>query len=134
MHVARSQLGRQTVTLAIEQQQRVITHGLEVPVVGAILLFAVDRNLGRIHVQHCSVRRIDRFCIADQLSVYPCQPSEVFLLSQKFRLEGLQPGRQCCPSIPILLGTDQPERRILGELLGIVHILVARQATVHGLP
>ena len=56
VHVSRTELRRQTVAVSIKQQQRVITHGLEVPVVGAILLFAVDRNLGRIHVQHGSVQ------------------------------------------------------------------------------
>ena len=61
VHVARSQLGRQTVTLAIEQQQRVITGGLEVPVVGTLLLLAVDRNLGRVHVQHHPLRGIHSF-------------------------------------------------------------------------
>ena len=111
-----------------------VTGGLKVPVVGALLLFAVDRNLGRIHIQHLSVRRTQHLCLADQFPVQPCQPREVLLFSQQLRLEGLQPGWQGCPSIPILLGTDQPERRILGEMLGIVHILVSSQATVHGLP
>jgi len=45
VHVAGPQLGCQTVTLAVEQQQRVIAGGLKVAVVGAVLLLAVDRNL-----------------------------------------------------------------------------------------
>ncbi len=59
----------------------------EVPVVGALLLLPIDRNLGRVHVQHSSVRRTQRFCLADQFPVQSCQPGEVPLLSQQFRLE-----------------------------------------------
>jgi hypothetical protein len=40
MDVAGAELGGETVTLAIEQQQRVITGGLEVSIVGALLLLA----------------------------------------------------------------------------------------------
>jgi hypothetical protein len=36
--------------------------------------------------------------------------------------------------VPDLLGTDQPERRILREPLGIVHIFVFRQPAVNRLP
>jgi hypothetical protein len=49
--VAGPRLCRQTVALAVEPQQRVIAGGLEVSVVGALLLLAVDRDLGRVHVQ-----------------------------------------------------------------------------------
>jgi hypothetical protein len=45
VYVARSQLRCQTVALAIEQQQRVIAGGLEVPVVGTVLLFSIDSRV-----------------------------------------------------------------------------------------
>ena len=61
---------------------------------------------------HLYLRRIQRFCFANQFPVHPCQPWEVPILGQQVRLEGLQPGWQCCPSIPDLLGADQPEGRI----------------------
>jgi hypothetical protein len=77
---------------------------------------------------------MDRFCFADQFPVQPCQPREVFLLGQNIRLEGLQPRCQCRSSIPDLLRTDQSEGRILAKPLGIIHILVSSQATVHRLP
>ena len=57
--IARTQLGGQKVSLVIEQQQRVITSRFEVPVVGAFLLLAVDRDLGAVHVQHYTLPRID---------------------------------------------------------------------------
>src|SRR5436309_3847237 len=56
--VAEPELGRQTVALAIEQQQRVIAGRFEVAVVGAVLLLAVNRNPGRIHVQNNPLRGI----------------------------------------------------------------------------
>jgi hypothetical protein len=56
-------------------------------------------------------------------------------------LESLQAGGQRRLTIPPvtgpqtgnLLGTDQPKRRILREPLGVVHILIARDAAVDGL-
>ena len=50
--VARAQFRRQAVALVVEQQQRMIAGGLEVSVVGALLLAAVDRDFGAVHVQH----------------------------------------------------------------------------------
>jgi len=41
-----SLVGHQAVTLAVEQPQPVVASGLEVAVVGAVLLLAVDRDLG----------------------------------------------------------------------------------------
>ncbi len=41
------------------KQQGVIAGGLEVPVIGALLLAAVNRDLGAVHVQHHAVGRIE---------------------------------------------------------------------------
>src|ERR1039458_1996082 len=38
------------------------------------------------------------------------------------------------PSIPDLLRADQPERRIVGKLLGVVHVFVSCQSAIDGLP
>src|ERR1019366_5025537 len=73
---------------------------------------------------------MDRFCLADQFPVQPRQPREVPLRGQQLRLESLQPGCQCCATLPDLLRTDQPEGRILGEPFRIVHIFVTSQAAV----
>ena len=50
------------------------------------------------------------------------------------RLERVHSRRQSRPALPELLRPDQPERRIVGEALRIVHVLVARQPPVHRLP
>jgi hypothetical protein len=52
VHVAGPQLRRQAIAFAVEQQQRVIASGLEVSVVGDLLLVAVYRGIGTVHVQH----------------------------------------------------------------------------------
>ena len=103
VHVSGPQLCSQTVAFAAEQQQWVIAGGLEVPVVGALLLLPIHRNLGRVHVQHGSVRRIHRFRPGDQIPIDPRQPGEVLLLGQHLRLERLQPRSQGRPSFPDLL-------------------------------
>src|SRR5664280_3200162 len=61
MHVARSQLARQTVSFPVKQQQWVIAGRFKVAVVGAVLLLPVHRDLCAVHVQHHALRRIDRF-------------------------------------------------------------------------
>ncbi len=87
MHVARPQLRRQTVALPVEQQKRVITGGLKVAVIGAVLLLPVHRDLGRIHVQHHALRRIECFRPGDQLPVNRGQPGadEIILNSEARR-------------------------------------------------
>jgi hypothetical protein len=89
VHLAWAKLRRQAITFLIEQQQRVKAGGLEVPVEGTLLLLPIDRNLGRIQVQHRSVVPVDGFRLPDQLPVDPSQTREVLLLRQHLRLEGL---------------------------------------------
>ena len=116
--VAGPELRRQTVTLTVEQQQRVITGGLEVAVVRAILLLTVNRNLSAVHVQHDPPRGIDGFRLGDEFAVDAGQTAEVILLGQHLGVKGLQARGQCRATIPSLLRTDQPERRILPEPFG----------------
>jgi len=58
------------------------------------------------------------------------QVAQVRLLGQHLGLKGLQAGGQRRLTMPDPLGTDQPELRILGEPLGVVDILIARDAAV----
>ncbi len=68
----------QAVAQVIEQYQRMITRGLEVAVVGALLLLAVKRNLGRVHLQHHPPGWIDGLGAGEQLAVDPRQSGEAF--------------------------------------------------------
>jgi hypothetical protein len=50
--VARPELRRQAVAFTIEQQQRVVACGLKMPVVSAILLLTINRDLGTVDIEH----------------------------------------------------------------------------------
>ena len=102
-------------------------------VVGALLLLAVNRDLGRVHIQHCPLLRVDGFGLGDEFAVDAGQTAEVLLLGQHLGLKGLQAGGQCRATIPNLLGTDQAKRGILRETLGVVDVLIACDAAVDGL-
>lgn len=56
-----------------------VAGGLEVPVVGTLLLLAVNRNLVRIHLEQGPVRRTQRFCFADQFPVEPRQGDTIYI-------------------------------------------------------
>ena len=64
-----------------------IAGGLEVAVVGALLLLAIYRNLGAVHVQHYALRRFDAFRLADQLAIDRGQPGEILFLGEQVCLE-----------------------------------------------
>ena len=106
---------------------------LEVAVVRTVLLLAIHRNLGRVHVQHVPLGGIQNFCLADEFPVTAGQPGEVLLLSQYLGFKRLQAATQGRPTFPDLLGADQPERRILREPLGIVDIFIDCDVAVDGL-
>jgi hypothetical protein len=80
-----------------------------------------------------SAGEIRWFPLTDQLSINRGQPGEILFLGKQVGLEGLQPAGQRRPTLRDLFGTDQPERRILREALGIVYILIACYPTVDGL-
>ena len=89
MNVTCPQLCRETVCFSVEKQQGVIARGLEVPVVGTLLLLTVDRNLGRVQVQHRPLWRVDGFCFRNQCTIDLCQTGQILLSRQQFGL-GLQ--------------------------------------------
>jgi hypothetical protein len=109
-----------------------IAGGLEVAVVGAVLRLAVHRDLGRVKVRHDPLRGIEGFRLDAEFAVDAGQAAEVLLLGHHLRLNRLRAGGQGGPTIPGLLGSDQPESRILREPLGVVDILIARDAAVYG--
>jgi hypothetical protein len=65
----------------------------------------------------------DGFGLGDELAIDSGQTAAVLVLGQHLGLERLEPGGQRRATIPSLLGTDQPERRILRESLGVVSML-----------
>ena len=100
------------------------------PVVGALFLLAINRNLGAVHVQNSPPRPLHVFRLAHKLAVRAGQTAQVPSLRQHFGLEPVQPRGQRCTAIPDLLGANQSESRVLREALGIVEVFITRQAAV----
>ncbi len=133
VHVARPQLGREAVTLWIEDEERVIADRLEVTVVRRLLFRPVDRALGAVDIEsHPPVRR-SRRSVLDQCRVEASKSLVVPLLRQDVRLEPVERRGEGDAGLPPLARGQHPKRRVLGQPLGVVGVLVARQATVDGL-
>jgi hypothetical protein len=77
--------------------------------------------------------RVQRLCLANEFAVDACQTREILRFGEHLGFKRLQAGGQRHPAIPDLLRTDQPERRIVREALGIIDILIARHTAVQGL-
>ena len=71
-------------------QQRVIAGGLEVAVVSALLLLAIHRDLGGVHVQYDALWGMEGFRLGDQFAVDAGQAAEVLVLGQHLGLKGPQ--------------------------------------------
>jgi len=93
--------------MLLEQQQRVVADRLEMAVVGAALLLAVDRAFGRIHVEHDVLGLVLRLGLRHQFAVHSHQPQQVLLACQHLCLEALQSRGQCPAAIPVPLRADQ---------------------------
>jgi hypothetical protein len=57
VHVARPELGCEAVALGIEDEEWVVTHGLEMAVVRRLLLGAVDGTLGAVDIERHPLSR-----------------------------------------------------------------------------
>ena len=107
-----------------------VADGLEVAVVRGLLLRAVDRALGAIDVEdHASGHR---FALHD-VRVEASESLIVVLLSENLRFEPVQRGGDRDAGLSSLTRGQHPKRRIHGQPLRVVGVLVARQATVDGL-
>ncbi len=104
------------------------------PIVGALLLLAVDRDLGAVRIEHHPPAWRDGLRPGEQLPIERGQTGKVLGPRQHFGLERLRTRGQGRVALQDLRGADQPEGRVLGKPLGIVDILVSRQAAVHRLP
>ena len=100
--VPRSQLRRHAVAVSVEQEQRVITDRLEVPVVGTAFLLPMHRALAGVHVEHDAVGVVQRLGLSDQVAVHGHQPDEVLLAGQQLGLEPMQRRGQRRAPVPPL--------------------------------
>jgi len=61
---------------------RVAASGLKMPVVGALFLLAIHRNLGRVHIQHYALLRVNGVSLRNQLTINGSETGKILLLSQ----------------------------------------------------
>jgi hypothetical protein len=116
--------------VTVEQKQRVVADRLEVPVVGAALLLTMDSSESPVHVEHDALGAVERLGLPQCLPVQRHQPDQILFPGQQLGLELVQRRGQRRAPAPDPLRTNQSERRGSCESLGVVEVLVARQAAV----
>ena len=65
---------------------------VEMTVIGAAFLLAMDGALGGVHVENDAIGVVGTFCLRQQFPVHRHQPEQVLFACQQFRLEAVQPG------------------------------------------
>ena len=86
----------------VEQKQRVVADGFEVPVIRAPFLRPMHGTLARIHVEHDPVGPRRQLGLREQLPVDGHQPDEILLLGEQLGLEPTQRRGQRRPAGPDL--------------------------------
>lgn len=119
-----AELRREAVALGVEDKERVIADGLEVPVVRGLLLRAVHRAFGAVDVECHPTARRSRCRVLNQLGVQASRSLVVSLLRQDIRLEPMQRGRERDARIPPLPRRQHPKGGVLCQPLGVVRVLV----------
>ena len=110
-----------------------IADGLEVAVVGGLLLGAVHRTLGAVDIEgHPPSGRLRRRAL-NQFRVQVSESLIVTLLREDVRLEPMQRRGEGDARLAPLARSEHPKPRIFGESLRVVGVLVTGQATVDGL-
>ena len=102
-------------------------------IVGALLLLAVHRNLGAIHVQHYPMRGIYGLRFGDQISIDRGQPGEISPWVSKSVSNDCSREVSAAPRSQIF---SEPISRNVGSCespLSIVDILIAGHPAVNGL-
>ncbi len=98
------------------------------------LLPAVDRALGRVHVENDALGVVLRLGLRNQLAVHSHQPQQVLFARQHLCLEALQSRGQCPAAIPVPLRADQAKGRVSRHSDGVIEVLVAGESAVNRLP
>ncbi len=107
-----------------------VADGLEVAVVRRLLLRAVDRALGAIDIEdHASGEPAYRFALHD-VRVEASESLIVVLLSEHLHFEPVQRGGERDAGLSSLTRGQHSKRRIHGQPLRVVGVLVARQTAI----
>ena len=104
--------------------------GLEVAVVGRLLLRAVYRTLRAVDIERHAAARWPRGFVLHQIRIEAREAAIVPLFREDLGLEPVERRGERHARLPPLARGQHPKRRILGQSLGVVGILVSRQAAV----
>ena len=107
-----------------------IADGLEVAVVGRLLLRAVYRTLRAVDIERHAAARWPRGLVLHQIRIEAREAAIVPLFREDLGLEPVERRGERHARLPPLARGQHPKRRILGQSLGVVGILVSRQAAV----
>ena len=124
--VAGSELGREAVALWAEDEERVIADGLEMAIVGGTLLRPVHRTLRAIDIDGHALGRPSHPLVLHQFRIEANESLVVSLLSEDLRLKPVERRGERDARFPPLARGQHPKRRVLGQSLGVVGVLVTR--------
>ena len=116
------------------RREAIALDGLEVSVVRRLLLRAVDRTFGTVDVEDHPPRASACRGMLNQVRVQASQAVVVLLLGEDVRLESVERRGERDARVPPLPRCQHPKRRVLGEPLRVVRILVSGQTAVNRLP
>ena len=117
-----------------EQKQRVVTDGLEVPVIGAPFLRSMHRISARVHVEHDPVGARRHLGLCEHLPVHGPQPDEILRLGQQLGLAPMQRRCQRRTAVPELWRPDEAKGWVRRHPDRVVEVFVTREPAVDRLP
>lgn len=106
----------------------------EMPVPGGALLFPVRRADRTVHVEDDVLQPRPVEEAVDPLAAQIGERGAVALRRQTLGLEPAHLGCGCRLAIDCAVANDLPHHRVMGQPLGVVDVLVAREPPVGGLP
>jgi hypothetical protein len=110
-----------------------VAHGLEMAVIGSPFLVAVHRALGAVHIQDNPAIGSVGHGPADPRGIQPGQCFQILRSGQRLGFKAAHSVGAGGRSVSIPPSHDGLHGRILGQAVGAVGILVARQPAVHRL-
>ena len=116
--------------IRVEDEERVIADGLEVAVVGGLLLPTVDGTLRAVDIEDHAPGRRSRRRALNQFRIQVGESLIVPLLREDVCFEPMQRRREGDARLSALARGHHPKRRVLGQPLGVVGILVTGQPAV----
>jgi hypothetical protein len=128
--IARSEFRREAVALRVGDEERVVADGLEVAVVRGLLLGPMNGALGAVDVEDHPSRGRARRGMLNKFLVQASEPSAISRLGEDLRLEPMQCVRERDARVSALSRRQHSKRRVFGQSLGVVRVLVPSQAAI----